>query len=489
MTKFHWWIDGSIVLVYLALVVGVGLWLRRFVRGLDDFLLAGRKVDIYLGIASLAATEFGIATCMANAELGYRYGFAGITPGLALATAMFIVGSTGFCINRLRDQSVVTLPELFEQQFGPRVRWAGALVIVLGGLLNMGVFLRQAGEFLSIVLGLDLQYLTWTLTIILILIVAYTVLGGMLSVMVTDYIQFIFMGLGLVATVLLVVFTFGWTQLTNTVETQLGPPGSNPFLGNGYGWDRIIFDLLVSFASVLTWQTMLSRVLSAKDSRTGQKIYARTAPFFIVRFLLPAVLGVGALHYFTGQAVMDTVTPTAAMPQMLSALLPIGLFGLLIAAMLAADMSTNSSYLLAWSSVIFNDLLRPVHRGRWNNVRSIRANRILVVLVGLFLLIYGLWYPVKGDLWTYMQVTGTIYLASMSVLLIAVCYWKNTNDWGALAAIITGAVLPVTFLILQQFPATQTWLLQIGNYKIGILIYLLTAMAMVVGSWLKNKWR
>lgn len=487
MSNFHWLVDGSIVLIYLALVVGIGLWVRRFVRGLDDFLLAGRRVDIYLGIASLAATEFGIATCMANAELGYRYGFAGITPGLALATAMFVVGMTGFCINRLREQEVVTLPELFEQKFGPHVRWAGALVIVLGGLLNMGVFLRQAGEFLSIVLGLNLQYLTWTLTIILILIVLYTVVGGMLSVIVTDYIQFIFMGLGLVATVVVVVMTLGWGKMTGTVLNELGPAGVNPLLGSGYGWDRIVFDFLVSFASVLTWQTMLSRVLSAKDSATGQKIYTRTAPFFIVRFLLPAVLGIGALHYFAGPA-GGSVTPTTAMPLMLSALVPVGLFGLLIAAMLSADMSTNSSYMLAWSSVIFNDLLRPLHHGQWSSQRSIRVNRILVVLVGVFLLIYGLWYPVRGDLWTYMQVTGTVYLASMSVLLIAVCYWKNTNDWGAIAAIFTGAALPITFLILQQVPWGQAMVTSIGTYKIGIMTYLMTGLAMLAGSWLKTKW-
>lgn len=488
MRNFDWLLDGTIIGFYLALVVGVGLWLRRFVHGLDDFLLAGRRVDIYLGIASLAATEFGIATCMANAELGYRYGFAGITPGIALATAMFIVGMTGFCINRLRQQEVVTLPELFEQKFGPHVRWAGALVIVLGGLLNMGVFLRQAGEFLSIVLGLDLQYLTWTLTIILILIVLYTVVGGMLSVIVTDYIQFIFMGLGLVATVVLVVMTLGWGKMTVTVQNELGPTGMNPFVGSGYGWDRIVFDFLVSFASVLTWQTMLSRVLSAKDSVTGQKIYTRTAPFFIVRFLLPAVLGIGALHYFTGLSGVS-VTPTTAMPQMLSALVPVGLIGLLIAAMLAADMSTNSSYMLAWSSVIFNDLMRPIHRGQWTSRRSISMNRILVMFVGLFLLIYGLWYPVRGDLWTYMQVTGTVYLASMSVLLIAVCYWKNANDWGAIAAIITGAALPIAFLIMQQFPSGQALVSSIGTYKIGIMTYLMTGVAMISGSWIKNKWR
>ena len=64
-------------------------------------------------------------------------------------------------------------------------------------------------------------------------------------------------------------------------------------------------------------------------------------------------------------------------------------------------------------------------------------------LIGVFLLFYGLWYPLKGDLWTYLGVTGTIYLASMSTLLIACCYWKRANNWGAAAAIVVGAVIPV----------------------------------------------
>ncbi len=61
---------------------------------------------------------------------------------------MFVVGVTGFCIKPLRDAGVMTIPELFEKRFGPRIRWAAGVVIVLGGLLNMGVFLRIGGEFL-----------------------------------------------------------------------------------------------------------------------------------------------------------------------------------------------------------------------------------------------------------------------------------------------------------------------------------------------------
>ena len=131
MTNFNWLVDGSITLVYLVGTITAGLWVRRYIRKVDDFLVAGRKVNLYLGIASLAATEFGIATCMANAELGFKYGFAGITPGIALAIAMFVVGWTAFCIKPLRDHNVITLPELFESKFGEKVRWASGVVIVL----------------------------------------------------------------------------------------------------------------------------------------------------------------------------------------------------------------------------------------------------------------------------------------------------------------------------------------------------------------------
>ena len=121
------------------------------------------------------------------------------------------------------------------------------------------------------------------------------------------------------------------------------------------------------------------------------------------------------------------------MPVFLSTSVPVGLMGLLVAAMLAADMSTDSSYMLTWGGVIYNDLLAPFRKTPWSERRGLRWNRAIVALIGLFLLVYGLWYPLEGDIWTYLIVTGTIYLSSMSTLLIACCYWKRANSW-ALAA-------------------------------------------------------
>jgi SSS family solute:Na+ symporter len=221
-------------------------------------------------------------------------------------------------------------------------------------------------------------------------------------------------------------------------------------------------------------------VLSAKDTDTGRKVYTGTSFFFVCRFLIPVVWGVAALSMLP--AGTDSLQ---AMPKFLSTFVPVGLMGLLIAAMLAADMSTDSSYMLTWSSVIYNDILAPFRKTKWSEKRGLRWNRALVALIGVFLLFYGLWYPLQGDLWTYLGVTGTIYLASMSTLLIACCYWKRANNWGAAAAIIVGAVIPAGFLIMEQLPATKDLAKQIGPYNSGIAAYLLTGVAMVAGSLLK----
>ncbi|HPI73779.1 MAG TPA: sodium:solute symporter family protein, partial [bacterium] len=183
-----------------------GIMVRKYVGKVEHFLVAGREMNVFLGIASLAATEFGIVTCMYTAQNGYEMGFSGAVPGILMAAAMAFVGFTGFGVKPLRDSGVMTLPELYQKKFGPRVRWAAGVVIVLGGLLNMGVFLRTGGEFLVVVTGLDVHYLEITMTLLLILVAVYTILGGMLSVLINDFLQLIVMSLGLILVTVLILY-------------------------------------------------------------------------------------------------------------------------------------------------------------------------------------------------------------------------------------------------------------------------------------------
>jgi solute:Na+ symporter, SSS family len=480
MTNFNWLLDGSIVGLYLLVTMVAGLMVRKYVGKVEHFLVAGREMDVYLGIASLAATEFGIVTCMYTAQNGYEKGFAGATPGILMALAMAGVGITGFVIKPLRDSGVMTIPELLEQRFGQRIRWAAGVVIVLGGLLNMGVFLRTGGQFLVLVAGLDVRYLEIMMTAILVGVAIYTILGGMLSVLVTDFLQFVVMSAGLILVTLLILINVGWEKLVNTVETQYGAGGFNPFINPTMGWQYVLFNLMLNTAAVLTWQTIIARVLAAKDTSTGRKVYTRTSFFFVCRFLIPGIWGIAAL---------STLGPVAntleAMPRYLSTAVPAGLMGILIAAMLAADMSTDSSYMLTWCSVIYNDIMAPFRKKPWSERKGLFWNRTIIALIGIFLLLYGLWYPLKGDLWTYLGVTGTIYLASISTLLIACCYWKRANSWGAGASIIVSAMIPVAYLVMEQPASTAALAKSIGPYYSGIATYVLSGAAMVVGSLLK----
>lgn len=282
MTHFSWAIDGSIIGLYLLATMIAGLMVRRYVTKVDDFLVAGREMNLYLGIASLAATEFGIITCMYAAENGYKYGFAGATPGILYAMPMLIVGWTGFCIKPLRDSNAITVPELLDRRFGARIRWLAGVVIVLGGLLNTGVFLRAGGDFLRLVCdfsptfsigSFEIESIVVVMTVLLIGVATYTILGGMLSVLITDFLQFIVMSLGLIAVTVLILADIGWDRLVATVEEHYHAAGFNPFVNPKLGWSWVVFNLLTNTAAVLTWQTAVARACRQGQQHRREGVY------------------------------------------------------------------------------------------------------------------------------------------------------------------------------------------------------------------------
>jgi SSS family solute:Na+ symporter len=532
MPRFSWPIDGSIVGLYLLITMIAGLWVRKYVSRVEDFLVAGREMNVYLGIASLAATEFGVITCMYTAQAGYMNGFAGAFPGLCQAVAMFVIGTTGFCVKPLRDSGAMTLPELFEQRFGKFVRWLSGVVIVLGGLLNMGVFLKIGGDFLCLVCGFDISYLAWMMGALLLMVSVYTILGGMLSVLVTDFLQFVVMSAGLLVVTVMVLMNVGWEKIVATVEHHHGAGGFNPLANPSLGWAFIIMQILGNTAATLTWQTTIARLLAAKDTSTGRKVYTRTSFFFVCRWMIPGLWGIAALAILGWQPLKQltekeraaipaavqakievskvgaplaelttdekaTIAPAAAnklndtslhaMPLFLATFVPVGLMGLLIAAMLAADMSTDSSYMLSWGSVIYNDILGPFRRTAWSHSRGLLWNRCIVGIIGVYLFVFGLLYTIEGDVWSYLLLTGSIYLSSMSVLLIACCYWSRANNWGALGAIILGAVVPTVHLAMEKVPSTAQLAADIGKDWAGIAAFVAATLGMVIGSLLKPR--
>ena len=487
-------IDWVIIVVYLVGCMTAGVWMRKFVHNVEEFAVAGREMDVNVGIASLAATELGLVTIMYTAQLGYEKGFAGATIGVIMAVAMYLVGRTGFVIAPLREAGVMTIPELFEKRFGKGVRWTAGLFVVLGGVLNMGIFLRLGGEFLVNATGMSRasHALEWVMTILLGLVLLYTVMGGMLSVLVTDYLQFIVMGLGIVITSALVIHNIGWNTLVEKLWACWSPASGemqtlkshpfNPLHPSNFGWRYIAWQLLFQIAVVTTWQTQISRVLASKDARTARKMYSRTAFYFVGRFALPGLWGAAALVYFTGHGGLPQgLDSLKAMPVYLATILPVGLIGIVIAGMLAAEMSTDSGYLLTWATVIYNDLISPCVKNPLSAKGKLLITRGLVLAIGVFLLFYGLWYQPPGNAWDYLAVTGSIYLASVFTLLVAGLYWRRATATGAYAALVLGAVGPLTFLVVNLVVPKEK---QIDPEVAGAAAFGLAFAGMIVGSML-----
>ena len=237
-------LDWAIVIAYLAGTLAAGLYGKRFVSGLSDFLVAGRELGTFIGIATLAATEIGTITFMYYAELGYKTGFASFVNGLIAGAVMIFIGRTGFIIRKLRSLGLMTIPEFFEVKYSRNLRILTGVLVATGGILNMGVFLKVEGTFLAIISGISLNHLKATMTGILLLELIYTVLGGMVSVVITDFIQFVALSMGTLLVTLYSIRAVGWGHMYNVVHTTMGYQGFSPFSTPEYGWAYIVFQIL-----------------------------------------------------------------------------------------------------------------------------------------------------------------------------------------------------------------------------------------------------
>src|SRR4029077_8625173 len=101
--------------------MAAGLYGKKYVTGVGDFLVAGRKLGTFIGVATLAATEIGTITYMYFAELGFKNGYASFIVGLISGLVMIFIGRTGFLVKKMRAMGIMTVPEFFEVRYSRRL--------------------------------------------------------------------------------------------------------------------------------------------------------------------------------------------------------------------------------------------------------------------------------------------------------------------------------------------------------------------------------
>ena len=257
-------IDWVIVAVYLLLSVSIAFFVKRYAGNMTNFVSAGRAVGTWLGVATLTGTEMGLITVMYSAQKGFTAGFAAFHIGVIAGIVAFLIGVTGFIVVRLREHKVLTIPEYYEKRFGRRTRILGGIMLAFGGLLNMGLFLKVGAMFIVGITGMDPDgnALKVVMVVLLALVLVYTVIGGMISVVITDYIQFVILSVGILVAGWLAIESVGWDNLFETVRTHKGEAGFNPVAAeSSFGFEYVAWMFFLGIVNCALWPTAVARAL------------------------------------------------------------------------------------------------------------------------------------------------------------------------------------------------------------------------------------
>ena len=475
MTSSFSTIDWVLVTGFLILSGIVGILARKRVSSLADFLVAGRKLRSVWGIATLSSTEMGLVTIVYFSEEAFRNGFVAIAAGVLAGVMMWIVGKTGFVIKRLRSMKVMTVPEYFEGRFNANIRWIGGVLTFFAGVLNMGIFLQVEGKFLTIIFGQPPSALPLIMGILLVIVLSYTILGGMLSVVITDVMQFIFISVGIVITTYFcVTHAGGFGGMVEAVAANYGDAGFNLLKAPDYGLLFLVWTGLYYLSGWSSWQPVAQRVFSMRDVETAQKLYKISSVLMFFRAALPMLWGIAALAILG--AAGDSST---ALPRMLATILPAGVIGFVTIGFLSASMSTYDSYLLSFSSIFVQDVVARHYKGILAEKRRMRYTQISILLIGVFIYFWGVYYQFTETVFRYITLTGSLSFAGTLTVLVGGIYFKRTSTGGAYCAFAGSAIPPVIGLLMPE--VNSTWF--------GLMSFVLAPAGMVIGSmiWQKKK--
>ena len=481
-------LDWAIVVVYLIAVVVLGVLVNRFIHNVSDYMVGGRGSGAALNVATYIGTGLGLVTLMYAAKDAFQHGFAYVTLALIGAAVGVFLGSTGFVIGRLRELSLTTIPEYFQKRFDRRTRVTAGVICALAGILNMGLFPKMGATFITYATGLgagggDQAVKVGIVTsVLIVLVLVYTIAGGMVSVIVTDFLQFIVLsiGLGLGAYYCLTLPDLGWQNMTAALAEHRGAKAFSPVAEGGYGWLWVLFNAVVFFAASICWAPEASRVLTARNKHVARLTFFLGGPGQFVRLAIPSLFAVAAFtfvcqdagltnHFFPEGLSNKAANADQAMPLLLGNIVPTGILGVLVAGLMAAFMSTHDSYLLCWSSVITRDVVAPLKKEELSDRQQIRLARIVILCIGVFLLVWGIWYPLPESVWTYMAVTGSIYLSGAAVAIIGGMYWRRASSNGAFAALLCGLIALAGLL-----PGIEAYKTALPDWLTGPVIGLIT---------------
>jgi SSS family solute:Na+ symporter len=458
----------TLVIAYLLVTIGIGLYAAKRVKNTTDFAIAGRRLPLVMVITTTFATWFGAETVLGIPAKFANAGFNGVIEDpFGAGLCLILVGL--FFAGKLYKMTLLTISDYYRERFGRTVEVACSLIIMVSYLgwvsaqvtaLGLVFNLLSAGA-ISVPVGM---------TIGVVSILAYTLFGGMWSVALTDFIQ-------------MIVLVVGLSIIAVVAGDMAG--GADKVIAFAVSKDLFRFwpeptfkDIVFFFAAAITMmlgsipqQDVFQRVMSANSESAARKGPVIGGAFYILFAFVPMFIVASALLIMPDQATGFLKNdPQKIMPALVLEKMPFVMQVIFFGALLSAIKSTASATLLA-PSVTFTENIWRQFRPRTSDRQELRTMRITVLVFSALVLAYAI--RMEGTS-IYEMVSGAyqVPLVGAFIPLVFGLYWARATTQGAIFAIVLGLL---TWLLFQMTPAGEDFPAQLA----GVLASL---AGMLIGS-------
>ena len=431
-----------IVIGYLVGMLVIGYVVGKLkIKNADDYMVAGRRMGVFMVAFSLSANNIGGGSTTGLAGKAFTsWGMSAVWYVLAASIAMIPLA---YFAPKIRKTMAVTIPEVVGRRFGKFSSGFSAILNILALFCLTSSQIAASGSVVSVLTGIDTRI---CLLIAGLVVILYTTFGGMIADQISDLVQFIIILVGLaIATPFVIKGCGGWS----TIASKL--PGDQLSFTK-IGWVAIIGYIFNYFCTFLSGPEMISRFESAKDEKTAQRASLVSAVLMAAMAIFPTLLGLAAL------SVSDTlgnISSNSAMMAVTQAYAPTIITGIVSAAIISATMSSADSNLLCMSTMIINDLYLPYSGKKLDGMKEVRATRIcniICCIVAVFISFFGINIVTMNTFAFAIRCAGPFAAYGLGLVIP-----RATKHSGQIS-IITGTIGVVIWQILSG-----------GGFYLGIL--------------------
>lgn len=452
-------IIGGITIILIIRMI-VGYWAAKRVKNHEDYVLAGRRLPLWMAAPSIMATWFAAETLMGSSAEAYQYGFQGVVFDPFGATLCLVIAGV-FVVRLARRAHYVTIMDFFQQRYGTAMSVIGTITQIITYFGWTAAQIVAGGAILKALLGWPLY-----LGMLLVATIAtlYTLLGGLWADTALGFMQMFLTCFGLVMIVAGIVDALGgWERLFEIAGAQntrstfaLWPTEADGYYGYSgvHGWFYYIAAWLALGLGAIPAQDYMQRTCATKGEGTAVKATFLAASLYLSFGVLSPLIGVAAFGVLgSGLAGSDVEFVLVSMAMKFLSPLMTAVF---ITALASALMSTSDSSMLAGATMFTQNIFK-VYKQDLSDQQQLLITRIALAVSGIISLLIALF---AATVYKLAVLTSTTILVGMSAPYLIGMYWKKANHWGSLAAYFGGVI---SWLILTLY-FMYTYILPI-NYR------------------------